>query len=85
MKRRVTTTMLKRLRKHATVRAPRYHLKKSGIRMVSCPNETWTVQEFHKEEVSDRRKFDPWRSVGRPTTFAAAFENMTIMASISTA
>ena len=81
---RSTTTMMKRLRKHATVRAPRYHAKKSEFRIVSCPNETWMVQRFHL--YFDRsRTFDPWRSMGKPTTFEAASERMHILASTLTA
>jgi len=87
MKRRATTTMRKRLRKHATVRAPRYHAKRPEFRIVSCPSGTWMVQRFHKDDQKDgnSRTFDPWRSMGKPTTFDAASERMHILASTPTA
>jgi len=84
-----TTTAKKKLRKKATVRAPRYHAKKSEFRIISCPNEMWVVQRYRKpdqkylESISDLRTLDPWRSLFRPTTFGTAIEQMNVLASIS--
>ena len=54
-------------------RKPVYHAKKNSIRIVSCPNGQWQLEECYGKST---REHDAWRSVARPTDFATASQQL---------
>lgn len=54
-------------------RQPVYHLDRQ-LRIISCPNGQWVAQQL--EGLPGDNCNDPWQSLHKPTSKAAAYEYM---------